>query len=240
MPRQDVKVSSALPSDGARIGATPSTRISRESSWAARIPVNRSRTIAMATTATAAPPRPCRVRVTVRSSMEGASGTEHRHHAVRRETDQQRAPAAEGVGQRADDQLAEPEPEQQAGDGQLDLGVGGAHLLAELGQRGQVGVDGQWPDRHQGAQHDDELGRTGGRRRCRRANGSGSGERSPRTGSATDVMNQSFSGRARGSRLCGQDQDHGPGRRAAVQVSVGENLGQPRFIPDPELRFLGE
>ncbi len=31
MPRQDVTVSSALPRDGARMGATPSTKISRES-----------------------------------------------------------------------------------------------------------------------------------------------------------------------------------------------------------------
>ena len=32
MPRQEVNPSSALPKDGARIGATPRTRIKRESS----------------------------------------------------------------------------------------------------------------------------------------------------------------------------------------------------------------
>ena len=55
------------------MGATPRTRISRDSSWAARIPVNRSRTTAMATTATAAPARPCSVRVTVSRPIDGAA-----------------------------------------------------------------------------------------------------------------------------------------------------------------------
>ena len=73
MPRHDVTVSSALPSDGARIGATPRTRISRDSSCAARMPLNRSRTTAIATTATAAPPMPCSVRVTASMVIDGAS-----------------------------------------------------------------------------------------------------------------------------------------------------------------------
>ena len=50
-----------------------------------------------------------------------------------------------------------PEPDQQAGDRQLGLGVGGAHLRAQLRQRGQVGVDRQRPDRAQRAEHENEL-----------------------------------------------------------------------------------
>jgi hypothetical protein len=55
------------------MGAAPRTRISRDSSWAARIPVKRSRTTAMTTTATAAPESPCSVRVTASRPIEGAA-----------------------------------------------------------------------------------------------------------------------------------------------------------------------
>ena len=72
IPRQDMTVSSALPSDGATIGPTPSTSINRENSCAARTPVNRSRTIAIEITATAAPARPCRKRAAISSWMLGA------------------------------------------------------------------------------------------------------------------------------------------------------------------------
>jgi hypothetical protein len=55
------------------MGATPRTRISRDSSWAARMPVNKSRTTAITTTATAAPARPWSVRVTASRPIDGAT-----------------------------------------------------------------------------------------------------------------------------------------------------------------------
>ena len=57
---------------GATMGAMPMTSMSRESSVAAAEPVNRSRTVAMATTETAALPRPWTTRAAVSSSTVGA------------------------------------------------------------------------------------------------------------------------------------------------------------------------
>ncbi len=57
---------------GARIGATPTTSISRENRRAAAIPSNRSRTIAIATTAAAAAPRPCSTRSEPSTARFGA------------------------------------------------------------------------------------------------------------------------------------------------------------------------
>ena len=57
-PRHCVTDISAPPMEGARMGATPMTNISRESTTAASCPVNRSRTIAIAITPVAAAPKP--------------------------------------------------------------------------------------------------------------------------------------------------------------------------------------
>ena len=65
----------AWPTVGASSGATPTTSISRDSSWAAAEPTNRSRITASATTAAAALKNPCSTRSPVSVSMFGV--TEH-------------------------------------------------------------------------------------------------------------------------------------------------------------------
>ena len=62
MPRHEVSSRTTPPRDGARIGASPITSMSRDISFATAWPENRSRTIAIATTEIAAPAKPWRTR----------------------------------------------------------------------------------------------------------------------------------------------------------------------------------
>lgn len=72
MPRQEVKPRIRPPRVGARIGANPITSISLDMIRATATPLKRSRTIAIATTESAAPETPCRTRKAARSSTDGA------------------------------------------------------------------------------------------------------------------------------------------------------------------------
>ncbi len=71
-PRHCVHRSNSLPRVGARIGAAPITSNRRDSSWAKAVPLNRSRTTAMAMTAAAAAPRPWITRSAPSTVMFGA------------------------------------------------------------------------------------------------------------------------------------------------------------------------
>ncbi len=73
MPRHGMIASSAEPMSGAATGATPETSARRESITTRRLPPNRSRTIAIATTPPAAAPIPIPTRATMSSSSDGAN-----------------------------------------------------------------------------------------------------------------------------------------------------------------------
>ena len=73
---------------------------------------------------------------------------------MRGQAEQQRLAPSHDVGPRSDDQLADAEPGQQTGNGELSLRVGGAQLGGQLRERWEVGIDGQRPDRHQRTEHE--------------------------------------------------------------------------------------
>ena len=141
-----------------RSGAMPMTSMRRESIVAAAEPVNRSRTMAMATTETAALPRPWTTRATVSSSTVGADAAEQRRRDVQGQTGDEGLAAADGVGERADEQLSEPEAEEDPGEGALHLRLGGGQLVGDGRHRGQVRVDRERADGDEGAEDQDELG----------------------------------------------------------------------------------
>ena len=63
------------PTMGATMGASPEIRASRDSITTSGRPLNRSRAMAMATTAPPAAPTPCSSRMAVRNSMVGDRAT---------------------------------------------------------------------------------------------------------------------------------------------------------------------
>jgi hypothetical protein len=72
-PRHDVTCRTNPPSVGASTGARPITSMSRDRMVAAAVPANRSRTVAIATTATAALPIPWMTRPAMSSWTVGAT-----------------------------------------------------------------------------------------------------------------------------------------------------------------------
>ena len=151
----DACSSTAAPSDGATTGATPSTSISRDSTVAAADSANRSPTTAIATTIAAAAPMPCR---TAGDPQHRDVRREHAHHRrqhVQHDAGHQRSPAAQRVRQRADDQLAERQPGQRSGQGELRDRRRHRQFVGDLRQRRQIHVDGQRPQRDQSTQHHD-------------------------------------------------------------------------------------
>ena len=124
---------------------------------AAAEPANRSRTIAIATTATAALPSPW-IDAADGEQLDGrGEGTEDRGGDVQRQSGDQRAAAADGVRERADEQLAEAHAEQDAGQGALHGRLRRGEVAGDGRQRRQVGVDGQRADGDQRAEHEDEA-----------------------------------------------------------------------------------
>ena len=155
-PRHEVQVSTAPPMVGARMGATPTTSISRENSRAAASPENRSRTTAMATTEAAAAPSPCNTRSAPSTARFGASTHNDRGHHVYADPGQQWAATPVRVGERADHELPEGQAGQRAGQGQLHRGRRRVQVGGDRRQRRQVHVDGQRTERGQKAEHQHE------------------------------------------------------------------------------------
>ncbi|ANY06993.1 hypothetical protein AFB00_12595 [Pseudonocardia sp. HH130630-07] len=86
----------------------------------------------------------------------GGHRDQRRRDDVQRRPGQQQRATAVRVGQRADQELTQRQPGERAGQGQLDGRPGGAEVAADLGQRGQVGVDGERTERDQRTQDECE------------------------------------------------------------------------------------
>ena len=127
---------------GASTGASPLTSASRDSIRTSGRPPNRSRTIASATTDPAAAPTPCTTRLDADQLDGRARPTTARLATMWIEvaTMQRQAPA-DRVAPRADEQLAEAEPDRRRGEGQLHETLGGVELAQRSGERRQVQVD---------------------------------------------------------------------------------------------------
>ena len=118
-PRHEVQRSSSPPSVGASTGATPITSNSRENIFAAA-----GRRTGPAPRPWRPPPRPprptpCSTRSAPSTAMFGATTHEHRGDDVQGHAGEERPAAAERVRQRTDQQLAEGEADQRAGQRQL-------------------------------------------------------------------------------------------------------------------------
>ncbi len=84
---------------------------------------------------------------------------QQRRQHVQHDAGHQRPAAAQRVRQRADDQLAEGQPGERAGERQLRDRRGHRQVVGDLGQRGQIHVDGQRAQRDQGAEDRRSCGR---------------------------------------------------------------------------------
>ena len=73
-----------------------------------------------------------------------------------RDAGQQGRAAADGVGERADQQLAERQADQGAGEGELHRRGGGLQVVGDRRQRRQVHVDGERPERDEETEHEHE------------------------------------------------------------------------------------
>lgn len=193
-PRTD---STAVPSDGARTGATATVVVAWARRAAAAWPKNRSRMTARASTGPTQAPTPCAKQQARRAGTLGATGAAQAGRREEAEARLQDRPAPEAVGQRAAHGLGDGEAGEEQADREQGGGRAGAEAGGELRQPGQAHVDGQRRQRGQRRDKAREAASAGRRRGGRLAGVTGlnalHGQASSRFGRHRGV----FSGRSR-------------------------------------------
>ena len=86
-----------------------------------------------------------------------AGQAQHRAHQVHRQPDLEHDPAPEAIGQRPEQKLAHRQPQEEAAETALHRRLAHPEIRAQLGQGGQVHVDGQRGCRRQQAEQEDEA-----------------------------------------------------------------------------------
>ena len=164
--RQLKNAVSVLPASGARIGETLKTSMVVAISRAASCPVCRSRMMARGITMAAQEPTPCRKRNAIRVSTLGAKLQPMPRKDEQPQAEIKRRLAAESVGQRPVDDLADGDREEEAHQAHLHGADIDLELAGDGRERRQVHVDGKGPD---GGQHaeDERVAQKGGLHRKR-------------------------------------------------------------------------
>src|SRR3954453_13813412 len=134
------------------MGATLDSVMKSENSRAAATPDVRSAATARASTIPPPPAKPCTKRQAVKAATDGARGTQQRRDLADGGRTEQQAPAAPGIRQRAQHQLADHQTEHVRGESELHLRLGGVQVGGELGKRRQVEVHGQRAEGREAAQ----------------------------------------------------------------------------------------
>ena len=140
------------PSTGATIGATLDSVMNRENSRAAATPAGQVGGHRAGQHDAAAAGAPCTNRHTVSSAADGASAQSTEATAQTSGRPEQQPAATPGVGQRAEDELADDQPDDVGGQRELDGGLAGAELVGEQRERRQVEVHRQRAERGEPAE----------------------------------------------------------------------------------------
>ena len=239
-PRQLVTPSTRPPMLGARTGAMPVTSISRDSSVAAAEPGEQVAHDGHRDDGDGGGREPLQEPGAGQQGDARGQGAEHGGEQVAHHPGDQRAASAHGVGERADDELADAEADQHAGDRGLRRRLGGGQVGGEVRQGGQVHVDRQRSERGERAEDEHQLqvatpgqGRAGGfrgrRRGCRRGRRRGSSSRT--SGLSSRVVVASSVGRAGASQAGGVT----PTRTARPRLRIPLGRRSP-VVPSRSLR----
>ena len=157
---------SVLPASGARIGETLKTSMVVAISRAASCPVCRSRMMARVITMAAQAPTPCRKRKRDQGFGIGCKAAADPRKDEQRQAEIERRLAAEPVGQRPVDDLADGDREEEAHQAHLHGADIDLELAGDGRERRQIHVDREGPD---GGKHaeDERVAQKGGLHRKR-------------------------------------------------------------------------